>query len=143
MAARPEQALPLLRERLKPDPRSTPEDIRRLIADLDSSRFAVREKAGRALATLGTEALPALRQTLEDRPPLEVRRRIELLLIRIEQPVVLDTQQLREVRAVQVLERIGNAEARQLLQRLADGAPGSRLTQEARSAVERLRPRAR
>src|SRR5262245_39699443 len=138
LAARPGKALALLGRELKPVSRPRPAEMRGLIADLDSSRFAVREKAARALLALGEDALPTLRQVLASSPPLEVRRRAEDLIGRIEQPSVLSAQQVREVRAVQVLERIGTAEARELLRRLADGIPSARLTQEAQAALERL-----
>jgi hypothetical protein len=46
------------------------------------------------------------------------------------------------VRAVQVLEFIGNAEAQRLLQTLADGADLARLTQDARAALGRIVRRA-
>ena len=42
---------------------------------------------------------------------------------------------LQQLRAVEVLERIGTPEARALLQPLAKGAPGHRLTEAARGAV--------
>jgi hypothetical protein len=42
------------------------------------------------------------------------------------------------LRAVEVLERIGNAEARRVLEALAKGAPEARLTREARTSLERL-----
>ena len=42
------------------------------------------------------------------------------------------------VRAVQVLEGLGDADALRLLQELARGAPGARLTEEAAPAVNRL-----
>src|SRR5262245_1359827 len=106
LAARPEKTLALLRCHLKPIPRPRPADLRPLSADLDSSRFAVREKAARSLLVLGEDALPVLRQTLDSSPPLEVRRRVEDLIARIEQPTTLTSEQVREVRAVQVLERI-------------------------------------
>jgi len=51
----------------------------------------------------------------------------------------LTGDRLRVVRAVEVLERISNAEARQLLQSLADGAPGALETVQARAALARLK----
>lgn len=46
---------------------------------------------------------------------------------------------LQALRAVEVLERIGTAEARQLLEGLAAGAAGNRLTVEAAGALRRLK----
>lgn len=45
---------------------------------------------------------------------------------------------LRDARTIEALKRIGNKEALELLQRLASGAHGFRVTEEARSSVERL-----
>jgi hypothetical protein len=45
---------------------------------------------------------------------------------------------LRGVRAVEVLERAGTPEARQLLAALAGGAPGALLTREAAASLQRL-----
>ena len=45
---------------------------------------------------------------------------------------------LRVWRVIQVLEGIGTPEAQAALKTLADGAPASRLTQEARASLERL-----
>jgi hypothetical protein len=50
-----------------------------------------------------------------------------------------DAEQLRAIRAVAVLEQIGGAEARKVLARLAAGAAGVRLTQEAQAGLKRLR----
>ena len=44
----------------------------------------------------------------------------------------------RDLRAVELLELIGSAEARRVLQTVAGGMPGARLTREARSALQRL-----
>jgi hypothetical protein len=45
---------------------------------------------------------------------------------------------LRRLRGVQVLEEIGTAEARRLLERLARGEAPAILTRQARAALERL-----
>ena len=69
-----------------------------------------------------------------------VRRRLEEVLAAIEKGQ-LDPETLRHQRAVAVLERIGSKEARSLLKRLAEGAPGAEQTREAGAALERLRQR--
>ncbi len=83
LASAPEHAVPLLRQRLKPAQAVDAESIRKLLADLDSDQFAVREKARQGLAELGELAEPALRKALADKPSLEARRRIEALLANI------------------------------------------------------------
>jgi WD40 repeat protein len=132
----PEQSVPLLRSRLTPSTEVIPEPIRKLIADLDTDRFAVREAAMRELQKLGDEATPALRRALSSRPSAELRRRVLDLLGPsrfVEQP-----EELRRLRAVVILERIGSKEARQVLAALATGAPEDRLTQEAKASLERI-----
>jgi WD40 repeat protein len=52
----------------------------RLIADLDSDRFEVRDKASRQLEQAGAAAEFALRLALQGQPSVEVRRRIDELL---------------------------------------------------------------
>jgi WD40 repeat protein len=47
-------------------------------------------------------------------------------------------EEIRGIRAVEVLEHIGNADARQVLEKLAAGAPEAWLTQEAKASLERL-----
>jgi hypothetical protein len=48
---------------------------------------------------------------------------------------------LRSIRAVQVLEMIGTAESRDVLETLAKGAPGSRQTEDAKGSLARLEKR--
>ena len=68
----------------------------------------------------------------------EVRRRVEGLLESQEPGGRQAPQALRQVRAVEVLESAGTPEARQLLEALARGVAGARLTREARAALDRV-----
>jgi hypothetical protein len=138
VAAR-QQALPFLRKNLSPAPAPRP-DWRAWVKDLDSEQFAVREKASRALEALGEKAYPLLQKALPDAPSLEVRLRIEKLLARLNYPLTAP-KTIRDLRAVEVLEHIGTAQARQVLQQLSLGAPGSRLTDAVRASLERLAKR--
>jgi hypothetical protein len=51
---------------------------------------------------------------------------------------ILSSEQLRTVRAIELLERIGGSDARQVLDSLAQGAPGALPTREAAAALKRI-----
>ena len=68
-------------------PRVDTARINRLVADLDSDDFFVRNQASRALEQLAEIAEAALTKALEATPSLEVRRQAERLLRRLEQPL--------------------------------------------------------
>jgi WD40 repeat protein len=133
MVGHGDQAVAFVRERVQPVVLPTPEALARLVAEVGSGRLAVRERAAAELEKVGELAGPALRVALEKPLPLEVRRRLEKL---IAEPV--SANRLRELRAVEVLERLGTVEARQMLRGLAAGTPEVRLTREAREALTRL-----
>jgi hypothetical protein len=128
----PSGTMQLFRERLHPVPATDAAQIARWIADLDSAEFSVREKGMRELAQRGEAVEGALRKVLEDRPSLEVRQRIKLLLEKLK-----GANRLRALRAVEVLEQFDTAESRRLLETLAGGASEARLTQEAKASLER------
>jgi hypothetical protein len=106
-----------------------------LIADLDAANFKVRQKAYQELKKLGSHAESALRKGLQGRPSLEMRKRLEQLL----ESATYSREVLRGLRAVEVLERVGTSEAREVLKTLAAGTPGCRLTQEAQATLDRLK----
>lgn len=133
-----EHALPMLKERLHPAALDV-RHIDRLIADLDSEQFTVRQKAARELRALGDDAEPALRKMLAGKPSTEQRLRVKELLQEIE--TARSPDRLRQLRAVEVLERLGTADARTLLKMMAEGAPAARLTREAKASLERLHKR--
>jgi RNA polymerase sigma factor (sigma-70 family) len=111
--------------------------IERLLADLDDGQFQVREQATRELEALAERAAPALRMALAGSPSPEARRRLVALLDRLD-GASPSAETVRQIRAVEALESLGNAEARRLLDQLAAGPAEARLTQEARAAAGRL-----
>jgi hypothetical protein len=125
-----------LGERLRPVTVPSSRQVARRLADLDSDDFTVREQATAELTKLGDAAEPAVRKALAGRPSAEARRRLERLLEVLDRAT--SPERVRALRAVEVLEQAGLAEARQVLGALAGGAPGARLTQAAQAALERL-----
>jgi hypothetical protein len=136
LAATPGDAVPFLRRRLKPAAPPDPKHVKDLIGRLDDPRFRVRERATAELLQLGKQAAPALDKALAANPPLESRRRLEELRGKVA-GMVLYGEDLRAFRAVEVLERMGTPEARQVLNALAGGAPEAPLTRNARAALQR------
>jgi WD40 repeat protein len=140
MVESPDETLALLQKRIKAVSVS-PERFQELIADLDHAKFAVREQAGIELAALGPAAEPALKKRLQAKPSLEVVGRIEKLLGSI-QSMRPSQDQLRVIRAVEILEHIGTPKAIAFLRELAGGAEGAHLTSHAKEAIERVDRRA-
>jgi hypothetical protein len=141
LTATTEQAVPLLKEKLRPAPAPADrQQVARLIADLDNDEFAVRQKAREELRRLDERAEPGLRAALRGKLTLEARKRIEELLegVRVS---AASPEKLRVFRAVEVLEHIGTPAARDVLKTLADGASEARLTREAKASLERLSKR--
>jgi hypothetical protein len=136
LAEAPKQAVPFLGSRLRPAATVDEAQVRRWVTELDNPRFAVRQAAVRALEELGDSAEQALARALKGKRSLETRRRLEVLLRK--HRGIPSAGTLRALRAVQVFELAGTAEARQLLERLAGGAAAARLTREAQAALGRL-----
>jgi WD40 repeat protein len=137
LAAAPARSVPFLGARLKAVPPVDAAKVARLVASLDDPRYGVRQRAVSELEALGEIAEPNLRKVLEGEPSLELKRRVEGLLEKVEAPLT-SPEALRALRAVEALERAGTAEARGVLERLARGADGARLTDDARAAAQRL-----
>jgi hypothetical protein len=134
LVAKPE-TVAFLKERLQPvivDPKV----MARRIADLDDDKFEKRQQATVDLENCGASALPYLQQVLDGQPSLEMRRRAEQLVERI-QKEVKPSDWPRTSRALAVLEFHAAAEARALLQALATGSNKALLTWEAKAALER------
>lgn len=140
LADAPQDALPFLRDRVKRYPTAAADLTRKLLADLDSDSFTVRQAAAKQLKELALQAEPALRAALKAKPSLEQKKRIEELLAELPKlPSPPTPQELRQLRALIVLERIGTPEARRLLEKMAQGPESAHLTRQARAALMCLR----
>jgi hypothetical protein len=135
LAAAPEQSAPFLQRQLPPVSHPDAAILTRLIDELDSTDFKVRERATVQLRKIGEVARSSLWKALEGKPSLEMQRTIKSLL---DQPHARTSQHLREHRALQALEHMNGQKGRDLLQALAAGAPGAQRTEEAKAALQRL-----
>ncbi len=134
LAALPVQAVLFLQKKLRPE--MGEERMPQLLSDLDSNDFKKREKASQDLQSLREIAKPVLEKALSGHPSLEMRRRIEQLLAKLKSPI--PPEQLRSLRAIDLLEHIGTPKAQEVLKTLARGSSGSFVTQLAKRSLERL-----
>jgi RNA polymerase sigma factor (sigma-70 family) len=130
LAAAGDKGIGLLKARLSARQPPAADRVARLIADLDSPRFGVREKAEADLRDLGRQAEPFLRRALKASPSAEAAKRIEALLAGLAARK-LSPAEVRELRAVQALEWQGTPAARELLADWAKGDPAAVLTRAA------------
>ncbi|HKB03464.1 MAG TPA: WD40 repeat domain-containing protein, partial [Gemmataceae bacterium] len=137
LAARPEEAVPLFRSAWTPAPAADAKKVRELIGALDADQYTVREKATADLQKLGDDAVPALRAALARKPSAEAGDRLTQLLGKVTGP---GPSRLRELRAVEALERAGTAEAKALLEAWARDST-LRVSPDAAAARDRLQGR--
>ncbi len=157
MVSQPQEAIPFLRKKLGP-PREF-KRIARLIDDLDSDDFKTRDRAVKELEQFGHFAEAALKEALTKDPSADKKRLLEHLLAKLRPnppapiprsdhvPSVMpspnnirscaETYELRLLRIIDVLEHIATAEARELLQAIADGGYGPAFAAPAKEALER------
>jgi WD40 repeat protein len=141
LASSPAEAAPLLRAKLKPIEPVEQQVLDKLFADLDSKSFKVRDQAVSELDKLGDLALDALHKRLAQKPTLEMRQRCDKLLAKLQGPV--PPAMLQQMRAIEALERMGTPEALDVLEAIAEGARGHRVTEDAQAAAKRLKNQGR
>jgi hypothetical protein len=135
LIAAPADSLPFLKTKISPVEAVDAKRLQQLLADLGSDQFTVRDKASRELQKLGRSAEPWLRRAQATKPSVEVRQRVGRLLQKLKELPPL------ELRTIEVLEYIGSPQARTLLGTLAEGEREALLTQEAITALKRLKRR--
>jgi WD40 repeat protein len=133
----PEAAIRIFKARLKPKPPVDAKRISKLIEDLDSDTYAVREKATEDLAEIGLAAEEALKAATKS-TSLEVKRRAEDLLRKLKGGTGLAPDRLRAQRAVEILEKIGTPAAKLLLEAMLKMKIDSPLEAAIKASIERL-----
>jgi RNA polymerase sigma factor (sigma-70 family) len=138
LAGDPQGAVALIRRQLPPANGIENAALDRIMKDLDSAHFKIRQRASRALDRLGETAVAGVRNRLAKAESLELRLRLEAFLHKYGSAKP-SAERLREVRALQLLEDLATPEACALLRDLARGNTNARLTQEAGQALKRCR----
>jgi WD40 repeat protein len=120
------------------------------IRDLDSNRFAERERASQELGLILDEAEGHLKTARQSKPSAETQRRIDLLLQA--KTTGFTGKKLQRFRVIEILEHIAGPGAAAgpdtarlaavaLLKEFAARPPEARMTREARVSLERLERR--
>jgi hypothetical protein len=136
-ATNPEKGVDFLQKRLRPLAKLDAAALERMLIDLESETFAVRERALNDLDRLARSAAPAVRARVDKTESLEAKRRLASFLEKHDTgPLTLD--ELRAVRSVEFLEHAATLAAREFLAVLSTGEPTAELTIRALAARERL-----
>ena len=135
LSAAAREVVPFLGKHLEPARPVTVKRIEELIADLGKG-VDVRQRAFAELEKIGPAARPVLEKVLEGEPKAQLRTDLERLLARIE--TAPSKGQWQVLRTVEVLRRAATPEARKILEKLAEGAPGEEATRAARAALRQL-----
>jgi WD40 repeat protein len=136
-----DSTVPFLREKIRPIavPAVDLTQIERWVADLDSPKYPVRERATRELQAAGELAVVPLQRLLEKNPSGEARNRATLILKKVEQPV-RTPDRVRVLEAIDLLERLRTAPAVALLDEIGRDALLGQIRREAAQAARRAGP---
>lgn len=133
------ESVPFLRK--EAEAKATDEQTRRidkLIAELDSDEFAVREAASKELTRIGAPTLAALEAAVKTTTSAEVKFRAAAILRELGGRVgATPTAAIRAARAARILEQAHTAEADQLLEEMARGVYGEFYAEGAKLALRR------
>jgi WD40 repeat protein len=134
LRASSKDAVQTLKKHMLPTPAVPAQRVEDLIKKLDSGNFQVRDQALQELQKLGLAAEKAILQARENKPALETKRRLDLLIAELN----TGGEWRRAWTALKLLEEFRTPEARELLESLSKGNPDSRLTRQASEALQRI-----
>jgi hypothetical protein len=133
-------SISFLRARLKPVVAVDTARVEKLLADLGSEKFAIRQAASKELAQMGKQVKGPIKRVLKCDLPLETRQRLAQVL-RDAIGEVPPQETLRTLRTIMVLERIRTSGAGDILDAIGGGAQGAWETEEVSAALGRHRKR--
>jgi hypothetical protein len=133
LRANPGPAIAFLKDRVKVPSVPPVEAVAGWLKGLDSSVFAERQKAQKALVAAADLIRPRL-EAARKAASVETGRRLEKVLNSLQEPT---PERLRLIRACEVLEGIGTPAAREVLRAWAAGPNEARLTAEATGSLVR------
>ncbi|HYV38793.1 MAG TPA: WD40 repeat domain-containing protein, partial [Gemmataceae bacterium] len=135
LAAVPAQSVKFLHK--KADLPAPSKEVAKLIADLGAKEFVVREKATADLLKFDKQVVPSLQRMLDDSSVEEILQRLIYVLEKMGEKPFSPAKRLREIRTVETLERIGNKEAKAILETWASQLVNSTIGSEAKGALAR------
>lgn len=124
LVEKPDNAVALFSKRVQPRRSEAidPERVKKLIAELDDTRFSKREAAYSQLAKMGLGVVPELKKSLAETTSAEVRKRLTKLIDRLSDN---EATVLKYRRLVSVLWHAGTPAAKELLEHWAKTAGDS------------------
>jgi hypothetical protein len=139
LGATGDPAIAFLRQQIRPIvvPKLDISHIDKLVAELDSPTFTVRDRATQALKTMGDPAIAPLKRLLTTRLPIEAERRVKAVLKSLGEPG-LSPERRQVLEAIDLLEQLQTASAIALLKEIERDAGIGPLRKEAAQALLRL-----
>ena len=138
LVAAGDPAVAWLADHLAPAEHLDADRVHQLIGQLDADSYDARTAAHKSLIEIGPRLVPFARKVLDKPESLEQRERLQAIVYAMGSSGSLSGEALRTRRAVAVLEAMGNAQAQELLQKLARGAEGATRTDQAADALRRM-----
>ncbi|HJZ92929.1 MAG TPA: WD40 repeat domain-containing protein [Gemmataceae bacterium] len=134
----PGPAVKFLLDRVKPAKPPDAAAAKRLLAELDSPEYRVREAAMKKVLDLGDVGRPFVEESLKTATGAELRTRLESLRSMLPDKAPPRGDDLRRLRALAVLEQARTKEARERVEEMANGFAAARVTVEAKITRDRL-----
>jgi WD40 repeat protein len=134
-----DNAIPFLRQQIRAVavPAVDLKYLEKLIAELDSESFAVRETATKELVAVGEPAIGPLQRLLKNRPSLEAQKRAHFALEELKEPGSTP-ERLQALEALEVLEQVRTPMAIALLKEIERDTLIPQIRIMARQALERI-----